>query len=353
MSSKRKQQHDGYEREDFDELKIRRTRIVAPSSSSITLTLPSSTGTLLGSGDRLLIPAGTLASPAIAFSADTDTGMYRSGADTIDFAVNAVRKCSITSTNLQVVHGGLLITGNSGTYTPTTTSGAAITSGQTNILDTTSSGTVAQHYSHYFGRKTLNCQNTTTYTTAYGVWLDAPPLAGTNATITTRHTLGMPWGSIINLGSSTGTGTTNQIIFPLGTAALPSYTFLNDTNTGIYSSAADNVDISTGGTARVNISNSGIKIGSTGTAHSCRTHGSTNITPPGIFNWVQLTINHGLGAIPTFANAIVHKNNVSNLETYAVQIDSWSSTTITFRVTRTDTNAIWADTYVLFWEAIL
>ena len=43
--------------------------------------------------------------------------------------------------------------------------------------------------------------------------------------------------------------------YSLGTAALPNYSFQGDTNTGLFSSGADNLDLSTGGTARIRIPN--------------------------------------------------------------------------------------------------
>jgi len=48
-----------------------------------------------------------------------------------------------------------------------------------------------------------------------------------------------------------------QLTTPLGTAALPSYTFNGDTNTGIYSPAADTVGISVAGTERFRVNSSG------------------------------------------------------------------------------------------------
>ncbi len=50
--------------------------------------------------------------------------------------------------------------------------------------------------------------------------------------------------------------------YSLGTAGSPAYSFQADTNTGIYSAAADAVGISTNGTEKMNISNSGVSIGS-------------------------------------------------------------------------------------------
>lgn len=53
-----------------------------------------------------------------------------------------------------------------------------------------------------------------------------------------------------------------QMQLPLGSAAAPSYSFVGDTNTGLYSSAADTFSFVTGGTARTTINNSGTTINS-------------------------------------------------------------------------------------------
>ena len=50
---------------------------------------------------------------------------------------------------------------------------------------------------------------------------------------------------------------TGALAFPVGAAATPSITFTGDTNTGIYSPGADQVAISTGGTARITVNGSG------------------------------------------------------------------------------------------------
>lgn len=79
--------------------------------------------------------------------------------------------------------------------------------------------------------------------------------------------------SIVQLSAITNvdTGSTQQLsisdtaitstvpqLNPVGSATAPTYSFTGDTNTGIYSSAADNVDITTGGVQRLGISNTNI-----------------------------------------------------------------------------------------------
>lgn len=60
-----------------------------------------------------------------------------------------------------------------------------------------------------------------------------------------------------NLVSRAGDTMTGALAHPLGAAATPSITFTGDTNTGIYSPGADQVAVSTGGTARITVDASG------------------------------------------------------------------------------------------------
>ncbi|WP_347374574.1 hypothetical protein [Aequorivita sp. Q41] len=102
-----------------------------------------------------------------------------------------------------------------------------------------------------------------------------------------KLTVGQNWSTKGNAGTTAGTdflGTTDAQDFriktnnanrwnisssngqlqsyALGTARSPAYSFQTDTNTGVYSTAADAVGITTSGTEKMNISNSGVSIGS-------------------------------------------------------------------------------------------
>lgn len=79
---------------------------------------------------------------------------------------------------------------------------------------------------------------------------------------------------------------TGATTFAAGSASTPSIAFTGDTNTGIYSSGADSVNISTGGTQRGQFDSSGNFLfnsgyGSVATAYGCRAwvnfNGTTNV----------------------------------------------------------------------------
>lgn len=66
---------------------------------------------------------GTAAAPSISFNSDTDTGIYRSGANTLDFAIGGVQKWSMTSTGALQSIGAQSITSSTGTLTLSSSAG--------------------------------------------------------------------------------------------------------------------------------------------------------------------------------------------------------------------------------------
>ena len=63
-----------------------------------------------------------------------------------------------------------------------------------------------------------------------------------------------------------------------GSNSAPTINFQDDTNTGIFSSAADNLDITTGGTTRVNVSSTGINVTGTVTDDGATHDGDVTFT---------------------------------------------------------------------------
>lgn len=76
-----------------------------------------------------------------------------------------------------------------------------------------------------------------------------------------------------------------------GTAALPSYSFNGDLNTGVYSSAADTVNISTGGTLRASVTNSGLNLANTTASKFLVTDASNNVVSSTMSSSFFLTVS--------------------------------------------------------------
>jgi hypothetical protein len=138
-----------------------------------------------------------------------------------------------TTANFVTV-SGTTVTGNTGQFT--NLAGAA--AGFTTVTGTTVTGTTANFVSGVF---TTRISGTT--------------VTGTTASFTS--------GVFASLSGTTHTITSG--VFALGTAALPSISFVSDPNTGIYSPGADQVAVATNGTGRLFIdANGSISINATG-----------------------------------------------------------------------------------------
>jgi len=107
------------------------------------------------------------------------------------------------------------------------------------------------------------------------------------------------------------------VAHPLGSVSAPSVTFTGDTNTGIYSSAADTVDIATGGTQRGQFDSSGnfkfnSGFGSTATAYGCRAwvnfNGTGTVAIRGSGNVSSLTDNSVGNYSVNMTNAMTDAN---------------------------------------------
>lgn len=166
--------------------------------------------------DEVALPLGSATTPSLHFTGDTNTGMYSSGADTLDFATGGTNKVSISSTALAVDTSVLYVD---------------FSNNRVGINDATPS---------YELDVAGQIRSTT------GVLVDAGGLTVTAGGITMGGTLTLSDGVIsVPVDASSG-------------ASDPEYTFTGDTNTGMYSSGADTLNFSTGGTERLRINASGV-----------------------------------------------------------------------------------------------
>jgi hypothetical protein len=161
------------------------------------------------SGGQIQSVTGTAGTPVYSFSSDTNTGMYSSGADTLDFSTNSSKRLSI-STSAIVVDPSCIIsnaTGSAGTpsYSFTGDLNTGMYSSGADTLDFATGGTK-------------------------------------RASISTSAIVVDPSCIISNATGSAGT---------------PSYSFTGDLNTGMYSSGADTLNFATAGTGWVTINSSG------------------------------------------------------------------------------------------------
>ncbi len=162
------------------------------------------------SNSQALFLDGLVGTPSIGFLSDTNTGIYRVGADDFGFACGGVRSLRIGPAYVNIESTNIWQTAF-------------------NINNTTST--------RQYGILNGGSANTTFATTdSAGINTMAIFVAGTGANVITQK-----WNE-------------NQCAVRVGTAALPSYSFYEDNNTGMYRSAADTVAWSTNGTLRLSLS---------------------------------------------------------------------------------------------------
>ena len=175
-----------------------------------------------------------------------------------------------------------------------TTSGINLIQSAATFTDTTSTGTVAAVYANRFAAQTIAASNTTTYTSAYGTYFERP-LAGTNATLTTRVGLGSE-GIICN-GIFQGSGQFETY----GSSFISFTTATTSANlaTGVTASGSTKtVNIGTGGASG---STTAITIGSStsGATQTTTVNGRVTLAPIGAS--VAAWTTNGVGLVQSAA----------------------------------------------------
>jgi hypothetical protein len=214
----------------------------------------------------ILFPNGSVSAPTFAFSVSNTTGIYSSGSNVIDFTTGSAQRLSLSSTVMTVTNDD--ISGN-----------------QFQIIGRTLAT-----------KKIMLGYNTTSNFGKIEVTASTPlHIEASSLNPNTTNTIGLGTASLKWSDSYI-----NKIYIADGSAVAPGLTFSSDTNTGLYSSAADQLSVSIGGThaytfGAVNISANQIQapVGSTGSA-SYAFAGDPNT---GIFSSTADTINFTAGGI--------------------------------------------------------
>jgi len=231
--------------------------------------------------------SGSAATPSLSFTTDTDSGFYRAAANEIGVALNGVLAHKFTGTQLLIPDGNEATPGLS--FTDDATSGFfrigdddaigfsfggvelfRVYSGATNFSGVLNADTIAADV--YDGAVLTNnagsvtvptfSLSTDTNTGIYFPGADQIALTsgGTQSGLFTSTLATFPAISTPGAASITGlvTGGSYATIAANGdgSATVPFLTRSNDTNTGLYFPAADSVALTTGGTARVTVTNS-------------------------------------------------------------------------------------------------
>jgi collagen type VII alpha len=241
---------------------------------------------------------GTAAAPSHSFTNSTNSGMYlvavgnpaitAGGTKAIDFTTTTTS----IATTLAVTGATTLSSTSTHTGLATFNGGATLSNGQT--LNVGTSGTTSP--CNVFGALTVagsSSLQATTIATTLGV-TGAATLSSTLAVTGTSTFTGL---STFNGGLTVGAGV---IKTPDGSAAAPSHSFTNSTNSGMYLVAVGNPAITAGGTKAVDCTTTTTTVSNALSVTGATTLNSTVTIPTGAVNKYVLTSN-GSG-VATWAN---------------------------------------------------
>jgi hypothetical protein len=230
----------------------------------------------IGGMKQVLTSNGTVSLPSLTFNGDADTGLYRIGADNIGITTGGTKRVQISSAGLAV-------------------NAAISTTGVFNVSDG-SVGSPSITFSADNNTGFYRVGNDSVGITAGGV--KKVEVKSTGVTVNTGLTVTTSLTVTNGLSANTLT-LTGAISAASGSAGAPEYSFTTDLDTGFYRVGADNLGLATGGVKRVQISstdlnvNTGITIAG---ANQLKTANGSAATPSHSFNGDLDTGMYRIGA---------------------------------------------------------
>lgn len=206
--------------------------------SSKTLTSPTvNTSLTMGSSSQILAPTSSDATtPEYSFSADPNTGMYSSAADTLNFATAGSNRLSIDSAGLVAVGGSATVGGTMQVGVAAAAGGTAVltgTAGGIRCMDRTTPYTA--YFEHYTTSGTFGIYNSATASNALTINA-AGVVSFTNGALTTPTLTNPNISTLTTAGDLLyGTGSGAIAARALGTKG---YALLADTSSPKYEQIA-------------------------------------------------------------------------------------------------------------------
>jgi hypothetical protein len=219
------------------------------NTASGVITFPAA-NYLAKSGDTmtgaLYLPDGSAAAPILSFSGDTNTGLWRSGADTLALVTGGAARLTL-STTLATSALPVVLPGD-----PATALQAAPKQ-YVDAVATTAAGKVAKAGDTMTGALALADGLVGTPALTFGTDLDVGMYrVGGNQ-------LGFATGGTLRLTVGIATITsTSPFVGPTGTAAAPAFSFTGEPDTGLWNAGINQVGIATGGTNRLTVATASI-----------------------------------------------------------------------------------------------
>lgn len=217
----------------------------------------------------LLLASGSAGAPTYSFSSDVDNGFYLSATNEIGVAIGGFKGLHFAEKYVNVGHGGGLYFGPNATASAGYIRGRDAAGGQIQI-----GGPGGQIAFQLAAEEEVVLIHSTGMIMATSLSFD-----------NNLYDIGKRESGTLERPRSIYVGT--SILNANGSAAVPSYSFENDLNTGIYSPAADAIGLAVGGVARVVYDN-------TDGLHSA-VDGSSNLGSA-TFKWSNLYVTNSVFA---------------------------------------------------------
>lgn len=228
----------------------------------------------------IYLQSGTAATPSLTFSSDTDTGFYSIGSNQLGIAVGGAQSAAFSTSQALFLSG--TVSAPSISFAGDTDTGIYNTG---NAVNFTTAGVNRMFLDTIRIRTSLPFEILNSSSIAPALWVDATnaAYAANLALFETTRAAALTFNFMccransVNMAFLTGLGNWQM---SAGAEATPSYSFVNDTNTGMFSSASDVLDFSTGGTSRMQITTSSVIFNVAATFNSGFTLGAGSATVP-------------------------------------------------------------------------
>lgn len=234
---------------------------VLSSTGTLSVTSDASIGGDLGVTGAFLSADGTAANPAISFAADTDTGFYRIGVDQIGASTGGTLRTTLSTT---LFTSTLPFAGPDGTaaspgfiFASDPDNGLYLAAA--NTLGVAAAGAVAATFSATALTSAVPVLGPAGSAGAPAFSFSGDP--DTGAYSAAANTIGWSAGGTLRLSlSTTAVTSTLPVLAPDGSAAAPAFTFSSDADNGLYLSAANTPAIAAAGALVASFAATGVTL---------------------------------------------------------------------------------------------
>ena len=214
---------------------------------------------ILTDGVTIRAAAGSLTEPSYSFTSDTNTGVRAPYADAVSLVANGTDKLIVdnnTTYSANVIHNlDGVVSSPSYSFMSDTNTGLYRPYDDALSLTCGGAGKLIIDSNNTYSINTIQNIDGTATVPSYSFMSDT----NTGIYNQSADTIGLTTGGVnrMSIGNST-ISTTNTILTDNGTVSAPSYSFNNSVSTGMFSSSADTIGLATAGVNRLSISNTGI-----------------------------------------------------------------------------------------------